>query len=239
MITLLLHHVPHSHVHKLMTHARCALDVMSVPYKLANHLMLTTGQVKYGTETLATSVTLSARAYFMGQRVMNTSAKSPIAATLNSILATPSFYNSPQFTSVLFKERMHGSERYRIGQVRLLFSVPGVQSKTKAGAVLARLSPPVKYALVQLFDRVMPSSSPAGLAEGEIPCGHSLLELQPTKEEDSKPTACMQLWRLPPWQTVAIPLSWVVQTVMVVQDFTAGEEPNRFLLNKWFWRTNA
>lgn len=169
----------------------------------------------------------------MGPRILNNLAQGTIPASLNSILATPAFFKTPQFTCVLFKETVSGSDQYSIAQVRLLFSVP--VTKSQAGAVAARLNPPVKYALVQLFDRVKPDVS-SRQPEEEMRCGRSLLEWKPTPEEDAKPTACVQLRMLSSKGTVVIPLSTVVQTVMVLQDFSEGNT-DRFLLNKWFWRT--
>lgn len=230
-----------SHVRKLMNDEQGAKDVLSIPSKVAHHM----GGVGQTTREAADSVqrlTLCARAFCMGPKMLCSTAEDRFTPVLNSLLATPLFHKSSQFSSVLFKETLQGREIFKLGEVRVLFSVP--HNKTAANqqaAVQARLAPPpIKYALVRIYDRhklTVAAGVPVGVMRAHAKdYGDRLQAWKPTEDEDRAPTGCMQLRRLPSWGTLVIPLSWVVQTVHVVEDFAAGE-PDRFLLNRWFWRS--
>lgn len=211
-----------------------ALDVLSIPERMSIFTRLEFDP----TATLRASI--SARAYCMGRRVMSDPG-TELALELNSMIASPSFYNSAQYSDVLFKQTVgDGPEKeevYKLGQVRVMFSL-AARSLTRGGAAIPKPPPPVKFALVHLYDRhrvtLSLGSPPSQLNPHTALYGGSITDWKPTVTESEQGSCCISLRQLPAWGTMVIPLSWVVQVVHVVPD-CASTEPDRFLLNRWHW----
>lgn len=215
-----------------------AKDVMSVPERLSR-LTKTVYDSK-----VQLRVKISARAYLMGERIMSAPGTA-LSPELNSLIASPSFYKTPQYSDVLFKQTVvSGADKvvvYKLGQVRVMFS-PAARLVLRGRPTTATPQQPVTYALVHLYDRHQLT-----LSLGNPPCeldpdtaryGASIADWRPTLGEQSVDTGCVSLRQLPPWGTMVIPLSWVVQAVHVVPDGST-DEPDRFLLNRWHWNKLA
>lgn len=234
----------HSHVGRLMLNTELRAAMLSIPLKLAQHL-----RTAFNPHT-DLWLTVSQRAYLMGQRVMSTPAKA-LGPEMYSLLASPSFHNSAQFSKVLFRQDTPVGTLYRIGEVLIMFTTSdscprvkrGEKAKAEAAAAAAAAAAdpslrPVKYALVQLYDRVMPTlrlgAAPGDMSSQLNDFGALLKSWKPSEDELLLPTGCVRLEKTPGY-TMVIPLSWVVQTVHVVPH-KGTPYPNRYLLNKWFWR---
>lgn len=185
-------------------------------------------------------MTVSARAYIMGRRVMSTPDED-LKTELYSLMASPSFHNSSRFSTVMFQQATpNNGIVYKLAEIRVMFAMSTRSPRNRRGdKPMCQPPPPTKYALVRLYDRYRPSLSPHARADEfrayTADYGARLETWQPTADEDKGVTGCMKLLLLPPWALCVIPLSCILQTVHVVQDFQACRA-DRFLLNRWYWR---
>lgn len=213
-----------SHINKLMTDPASKADLLSIPLQLAQHL-----DTVYDPDSPCL-LSVSARAYFMGVDEVSTKETSKVPE-LMTLIANPNFHKHPQFSSVLFKRKIDsGPVIYMLGQVKVLFSSVGI-----------------KYALVRMYDRVLAAQAPnptiSELREtyASVAYGVALRSFTPSAEEPAHESGCLQLRLVAedsPLATQVIPLSWIVQSVIILRDHTYPLG-NRFLLNHWFWGAYA
>lgn len=105
-----------------------------------------------------------------------------------------------------------------------------------ATAVVQQHGVGVKMALLHMYSRHMPPLELSRVDEYAASYRSKLSVCSPSEEEDGSPTACLQLRRLGDGDVgsmMVVPLSWVVQDVMVLPHF--GETPDRFLVNRWLF----
>lgn len=210
-----------NHANKLMSYPASRVDLLSVPLHLAQH-----NNTAYDADQ-SCRLQVVGRAYFVGVDEVSTKETTKVPEVMG-LIANPWFYGKPQYTSVLFKRKTDsGLDVYMLGQVRVLFSSEGI-----------------KYALVRMYDRVtaaiVPDPTLQQLREHAVSYGISLTTFTPSAEEQAHESGCLQLRLVPegPTATQVIPLSWLVQSVMILPDhrfpLCAGLR-NRFFLNHWFW----
>lgn len=207
-----------------MSNTHCKADLLSIPPLLAKLLG------KQYNEEDDLCLRISSRAYLMGDRTVGRT--SPTRKVI-SISATPLFHKNPRFTTVMYRETPVGGDNvYHVfAQVRVLFSVP-----TSPSATTVEDDAP-KYALVRRYDRLYPSLNPDPEADeflSHVRGYVSLLRIkEPTAEEDAYVVGCMQLKFSGSHVDRIIPLSWIVQDVMIIPSFI---NPDIHYLNKWYWK---
>lgn len=216
-------------------------DLLSVPSKLAQMQ----NRPYYENEEL--TIEVSSRAYLMGKRTIGQPTPIP---QLMCLSATPIFHEKRRFTSVLYQHKTGSVALYQFAEVRLLFSIPPSSSaaNTTARASLGA-APDVnanKFALVQCYNRFLPflSSCPTPQEQQarNVEIGMGLLSPSPTEAELSMGTGCMKLRRLSKLATLVIPLSWIVQGVMVIPELgteAKARDSDLCFLNRWYWGTNG
>lgn len=206
-----------------MTEPLCKADLLSLPSKVA----ALTGSVYNKNADMI--ITVTSRAYMWGKLSIG---RATPQRQLMSLAATPEFYDNPRFTSVMFSSpaELGHPVMYHFADVRLLFSVPGV--------VVGAGPDANKFALVRLYDRYFPSlaptASPAAVKARAIEYGDLLHNWEPSALEASQGTRCMHLKQSSSFETLVIPMSWIVQSVMVLPDFSDTNEES-FFVNKWYF----
>lgn len=211
-----------------MGHPDCKADLLSIPPLLAKLLN------KQYHEEDDLLLRVSSRAYMMGDLNVGRTAST---RKLISVSATPMFHGNPRFTSVMYRERAsHGDFMcYHFGEIRVLFSV---STSTSTSAKVVEDDAPM-FALVRQYDQDYPSLSLPSSASGQLShaCGYGALlkSWEPTSAEDAYIVGCMQLKLLGRHLDRVIPLSWIMQEVMVIPAFTNPASGISYL-NKWYWK---
>lgn len=208
-------------------------DLLSIPRKLCE----LQGTVYDPANNLAFKVT--SRAYAPGELTVGRPSPTP---GLISMSADPEFHDHPRFSNILYKQ---GSRRipgvlYKFAEVRVLFCLPRSKSEelaAKQGSVEDQDAN--KFALVRLYDRWLPSLGPFPTDAEQIirisDYGDAMSKWEPNAYESVNGTCCMQLSKLPTFATVVIPLSWVVQDVMVIEDPNPRSDDRvKCFLNRWY-----
>lgn len=224
-----------------MTNDECREDVLSIPGKLAQLL----GKDFNDREEL--TITVSSRAYLMGERIIGCPKPTP---QLMCLSATPLFHGKKRFTSVLYRHTSGSVTLYQYAQVLVLFSTAANRSADNVTAGTSSGTAPDananKYALVQCYNRFFPSLSPVPTPQEQqarnVEIGLGLLDPGPTQAELDQDTGCMKLRHLSKLSTLVIPLSWVVQGVMVIPELGAAAKArgsDLCFLNGWYWGING